>query len=44
MDSNKNEELLEANTNLVNAIKDLQERNNINNIYIVNNVNNFLSI
>ena len=30
MDSNKNEELLEANTNLVNAIKDLQERNNIN--------------
>ena len=29
MDSSKNEELLAANTNLVNAIKDLQERNNI---------------
>ena len=35
MDSNKNEELLEANTNLVNAIKDLQERNNINNISVI---------
>lgn len=35
MDSSKNEELLAANTNLVNAIKDLQERNNINNISVI---------